>query len=90
MSVACTPPSGTRFSVGVTQAECVARDSLSRTGSCTFSVTVAGPPRLRRTRIMAWGDSLTEGYRVNPGDGWPEQLSALVGRGAPKTVTLLF
>jgi hypothetical protein len=36
VSVACTPPSGTTFPVGVTQAECVATDSLSRTGSCTF------------------------------------------------------
>lgn len=61
MSVACTPPSGTTFTVGVTQAQCVATDSLNRTASCTFSVTVAGPPRLSRTRIMAWGDSLTEG-----------------------------
>ena len=31
VSVACTPPSGTTFPVGVTQAECVATDSLSRT-----------------------------------------------------------
>jgi lysophospholipase L1-like esterase len=64
VSVACTPPSGTRFPLGVTQAECVATDSLNRTGSCTFAVTVAGPPRLRRTRIMAWGDSLTEGATI--------------------------
>jgi lysophospholipase L1-like esterase len=27
-------------------------------------VTVAAPPRLQRTRIMAWGDSLTEGATV--------------------------
>ena len=68
VSVACTPPSGTTFPVGVTQAECVATDSLSRTGSCTFSVTVAGPPRLSRTRIMAFGDSLTEGATVLSND----------------------
>ena len=68
VSVACTPPSGTMFPVGVTQAECVATDSLSRTGSCTFSVTVAGPPRLRRTRIMAFGDSLTEGATILSND----------------------
>jgi lysophospholipase L1-like esterase len=45
----------------VTQTECVATDSLSRKASCTFSVTVAAPPRLQRTRIMAFGDSLTYG-----------------------------
>lgn len=74
VATACTPPSGTTFPVGVTQAECVATDSLSRTGSCTFSVTVAGPPRLRRTRIMAFGDSLTEGQTILSND--PYDLSA--------------
>ena len=64
VSVACTPDSGTTFPVGVTQAECVARDSLNRTASCTFSVTVAGPPRLRGSRILAFGDSLTEGATI--------------------------
>ena len=64
VSVACTPASGATFPVGMTQAECVATDSLSRTGSCTFSVTVTGPPRLRATRIMAFGDSLTEGATI--------------------------
>ena len=64
VSVACTPPSGTTFPVGVTQAQCVVTDSLSRTASCTFSVTVAGPPRLQRTRIMAFGDSLTVGSTI--------------------------
>ena len=71
VSVACTPPSGTMFPVGVTQAECVATDSLSRTASCSFSVTVAAPPGLRRTRIMAFGDSLTFGSTLignNPYD----------------------
>ena len=63
-SVACTPQSGTTFPVGVTQTQCVATDSLNRTGSCTFSVTVVAPPRLRLTRIMAFGDSLTEGSTV--------------------------
>ncbi len=68
VSVACTPASGTSFPVGVTQAECVARDSLSRTASCTFSVTVAGPPRLRGMRIMAFGDSMTEGATILSND----------------------
>jgi lysophospholipase L1-like esterase len=49
------------FPVGVTQTECVATDSLGRKASCTFSVTVAAPPRLSRTRILAFGDSLTFG-----------------------------
>jgi lysophospholipase L1-like esterase len=64
VTVACTPPTGTTFPVGVTQAECVATDSLRRTGSCSFAVTVAALPRLLRTRIMAFGDSLTEGSTI--------------------------
>jgi lysophospholipase L1-like esterase len=64
VSVACTPASGTTFPVGVTQTQCVATDALSRSASCTFSVTVVAPPRLRGTRIMAFGDSLTEGATI--------------------------
>jgi lysophospholipase L1-like esterase len=48
--------------------ECVATDSLNRTGSCAFSVTLAAPPRLRGTRIMAFGDSLTEGQTITSND----------------------
>jgi lysophospholipase L1-like esterase len=68
VSVSCTPASGSSFPVGVTQAQCIATDSLSRTASCTFSVTVAGPPRLRATRIMAFGDSLTVGATILSND----------------------
>jgi lysophospholipase L1-like esterase len=87
VSVACTPPSGSAFSVGVTQAECVATDSLSRTGSCTFSVTVAGPPRLSRTRIMAFGDSLTDGQTILSND--PYDLSAPPGVAYPTVLNQL-
>lgn len=30
--------------------------------------------------VIALGDSLTAGYRVAEGEGWPEKLSAIVGR----------
>jgi lysophospholipase L1-like esterase len=99
VSVACTPPSGTRFPVGVTQAECVATDSLNRTASCTFSVTVAGPPRLRRTRILAFGDSVTEGQTivsndpydlfVSPETAYPTVLGRLLSaRYTDQTITV--
>jgi lysophospholipase L1-like esterase len=77
VSVACTPSSGSTFPVGVTQAECVATDSLSRTGSCSFSVTVAAPPRLRGSRIMAFGDSLTEGATLLTNDPYDFSHSPL-------------
>ena len=99
VSVACTPPSGTMFPVGVTQAECVATDSLSRTASCSFSVTVAAPPGLRRTRIMAFGDSLTFGATLignNPydfvypvGTAYPAVLGQLLSaRYTDQTITV--
>ena len=32
------------------------------------------------TSVIAFGDSLTAGYRVAEGEGWPERLSVLLGR----------
>ena len=87
VSVACTPASGNTFPVGVTQIECVATDSLSRTGSCSFSVTVAGPPRLRRTRIMAFGDSLTQGQTILSND--PYDLTAPSATAYPTVLSQL-
>ena len=99
VSVACSPPSGSSFPVGVTQAQCVATDSLNRTSSCTFSVTVAAPPRLSRTRIMAFGDSLTEGSTIltndpyaivhQPETAYPTVLRQLLSaRYADQTITV--
>jgi lysophospholipase L1-like esterase len=99
VSIACTPPSGDTFPVGVTQIECVARDSLNRSSSCTFSATVAGPPRLRGTRIMAFGDSLTEGQtilsndpydlRAPPATAYPTVLGQLLSaRYTDQTITV--
>ena len=48
-------------------------------GGCrrSWTITNAHPSG---ANLIAFGDSLTEGYRVDPGQGWPEQLSAIVGR----------
>lgn len=48
-------------------------------GGCgrSWTITNAYPSG---ANVIAFGDSLTEGYRVDPGEGWPEQLSALLGR----------
>lgn len=74
VTVTCNPEPGTRLPLGVTEAQCVATDSLNRTASCTFAITVAGPPRLRLTRFMAFGDSLTQGQTILSND--PYDLSA--------------
>jgi lysophospholipase L1-like esterase len=48
-------------------------------GGCrrSWPITNAAPTG---TNVIAFGDSLTQGYRVDPGQGWPERLSAIAGR----------
>lgn len=68
-------PPGATFPVGVTTVTCVAADALKRTSTCSLDVTVSPPPRLSRTRIMAFGDSVTEGQLVVPGTDSVEVVS---------------
>lgn len=77
VTVTCAPESGAAFPVGSTQVTCRATDSLNRTAECTFSVTVAPPPRLRLTRILAFGDSITSGEVVKPGTEDAETMRAM-------------
>lgn len=66
VSVTCDPSSGTTFPIGTTQVSCTATDTLNRTASCTFSVTVAKIPQLAKTRFLAFGDSVTAGEVTFP------------------------
>jgi lysophospholipase L1-like esterase len=50
------------FPIGSTPITCRAVDAKQQSASCSFTVTVTGPPRLSVTRYMAFGDSITEGY----------------------------
>jgi lysophospholipase L1-like esterase len=68
LSTTCTPPSGSRFSVGATNVACTAQDAKKQTASCGFQVTVVKVPRITATRFMAFGDSMTEGF-VQPCQG---------------------
>lgn len=61
ISIACTPPSGSVFSVGSATVICTARDAKQQTASCSFGVTVARPPKINATKFVAFGDSITEG-----------------------------
>ncbi len=61
VTTSCTPPSDSVFAIGSTTVTCTATDSLQRTDSCTFTVTVAQPPRINLTRFDAFGDSITWG-----------------------------
>ncbi len=57
----CTPAAGTTFKPGSTPVSCTVTDAKARAQSCTFTVTVAGPPTLSLTRFIAFGDSITAG-----------------------------
>ena len=60
--IACSPSSGAAFPIGTTGVACSVADALQRSASCAFTVTVLPPaPRLSVTRIVAFGDSITEG-----------------------------
>jgi lysophospholipase L1-like esterase len=96
VNVECTPASGSEFQVGRTTVTCEARDALSRTGSCSFSVVVAPPPRIERTHFMAFGDSLTEGKVTGIGTSattpynYEDLLRAnLAGRYELQTITMV-
>ncbi|HVG18185.1 MAG TPA: HYR domain-containing protein, partial [Blastocatellia bacterium] len=47
--VVCVPPSGATFPVGVTTITCAATTPAGARATCSFSVTVAGPPQARVT-----------------------------------------
>lgn len=66
VAVTCAPASGQVFQVGTTTVQCTATDAASVTGTCAFTVTVTAPPRLARTRFLAFGDSITSGEVTVP------------------------
>ena len=86
VAVACTPESGSSFAIGETTVTCTATDALARAGTCSFVVSVTAVPQLSVTRIVAYGDSLTEGVTspdptmllVNLPDSYPMKLQALL------------
>jgi len=89
VNVACSPPSGSAFTIGSTTVTCTANDQKLRTDSCTLTVTVTSPPKLSVTSFVAFGDSMTagevpsEGYtgavrplKVDPALSYPTDLQA--------------
>ena len=61
VETSCTPASGSQFAVGQTSVSCTATDTLQRTDTCSFVVTVTPPPKLSAVSFLAFGDSLTWG-----------------------------
>lgn len=66
VSVSCSPSSGERFPIGTTEVKCTATDTLNRTASCSFNVTISKLATLSKTRILAFGDSITQGEVTVP------------------------
>lgn len=66
VNVTCVQPAGSSFPIGTTAVACTATDSASRTAQCGFSVSVALIPRLKGTKILAFGDSITWGTSSPP------------------------
>ena len=59
--VQCEPGSSSIFALGETSVRCTARDAGTAQASCVFAVTVRTSQTLRKTRFMAFGDSITDG-----------------------------
>jgi len=84
--VTCAPASGSPFPIGDTTVTCTATDALARTATCGFIVSVTAVPRLSVTKIVAYGDSLTEGVTspdpttllLNLPDSYPMQLQGML------------
>ena len=67
VQTSCTRGSGSLFTSGATQVQCTATDATAASASCLFTVTVnVTPPRLSRTRFLAFGDSVTAGEITVP------------------------
>jgi lysophospholipase L1-like esterase len=63
--VECAPGSGSVFPVGQTNVDCTASDAGMTKAACNFLVTIRVSERLKRTKFLAFGDSITEG-QVSP------------------------
>lgn len=86
VTVTCAPASGSPFPIGDTTVTCTATDALARTATCGFIVSVTAVPQLSVSKIVAFGDSLTEGVTspdsttllLNLPDSYPRQLQGLL------------
>ena len=76
VTVSCRPEPGSLFAIGSTQVDCTATDAINRVATCSFAISVTDTARLRLTRILAFGDSITSGEVVKPGTEDAETMPA--------------
>jgi lysophospholipase L1-like esterase len=72
VSVNCSPTSDSLFPVGSNPVVCTAVDTVGQ-ATCSFRVAVTLPPRrLKFSKIMAFGDSITQGFLRDPPEGFSQ------------------
>jgi lysophospholipase L1-like esterase len=91
VAVSCSPATNSMFAIGTTPVTCTATDGASRTGTCSFNVTLTGL-QLGVTRFVAFGDSVTLGENgrvafgfelVDTPNAYPTKLEALLNAAYP-------
>jgi lysophospholipase L1-like esterase len=71
IATTCSPASGSSFPIGVTDVLCAATDANQARAQCVFHLTVNFTGRLRGTRFLAFGDSITAGEDgASSGPAW--------------------
>jgi lysophospholipase L1-like esterase len=85
VTTTCSPASGAVFPVGTTMATCTARDAISRSAVCYFTVSLVSS-HLGAMNFVAFGDSLTAGENSlePPPPGYPATYQPTCG---PATTT---
>jgi len=87
IQTSCTIGSGTSVSAGSTDVICTATDTGERRAQCTFNVTINLVKRLKGTRFLAFGDSITQGevsqpsisvHAVEPENSYPTALQSML------------
>lgn len=66
LTVTCSSASGSNFPLGSTVVTCTVRDGLQRQASCNFNVAVTATPKISKTTFVAFGDSITDGFKADP------------------------
>lgn len=61
VSSSCTPDIGSVFPLGTTTVTCTTLDAQQRSAACSFTVVVKPARTLSVSRVLAFGDSITEG-----------------------------
>jgi len=83
-AIECAPGSGSVFPPGQTRVDCTAIDADQKRTACNFNVDVRISRMLAKTRLLAFGDSITAGtvspaltFLDNP-DSYPYKLEGLL------------